>query len=77
MQNNLIIRNNEILKSNLNEKELKKHLLIKKLLEDNMCFFKIKITTAFKLLKDLKISDDDLNRVYKELINYDNFKANN
>lgn len=77
MQNKLIELNNEILKRKLSQEDYKKHMLIKKMLEDNMCFFKMEITTAYRILKDLNIKDEKLEEVYKELIDYKNIKSNN
>ena len=57
-----------------NEIELKKQLLIEKLLKDDECFFRIKIETAYSILKDLGISSSDLDSVYMELIDKKNYK---
>lgn len=51
-----------------NDKELKKQLLIKKILEEKDCFLKISIEDAYSILRDLKISEEDLKKVYIELI---------
>lgn len=56
------------------EKNLKKQLIIKKLLEEENCFFKIDIETSYSILKDLNIPDDELRKVYQELIDIDNLK---
>ena len=57
-----------------NETELKKQLLIQKILNEKNCFFKMDIETAYSILKDLNINDKDLNNIYKELIDIKNFK---
>lgn len=51
-----------------NDKELKKQLLIKKILEEKDCFLKISIEDAYSILRDLKISEEDLKKVYIKLI---------
>ena len=51
-----------------NDKELKKQLLIKKILEEKDCFLKISIEDAYSILRDLKISEEDLKTVYIKLI---------
>lgn len=77
MQNKLIKINNKILESNLTPKERKKHLLIKKILEDKKCFFKMKITSSYQLLRDLKIKEEYLEKIYKELIDFNSFESIN
>ena len=57
----------------VNETDLKKQLLIQKLLKDKECFFKMDIQTAFSLLSDLKVPNEDLKRVYSELIDVKNY----
>lgn len=51
-----------------NDKELKKQLLIKKILKEKDCFLKISIEDAYSILRDLKISEEDLKKVYIKLI---------
>ena len=51
-----------------NDKELKKQLLIKKILEEKDCFLKISIEDAYSTLRDLKIPEEDLKKIYMELI---------
>lgn len=51
-----------------NDKELKKQLLIKKILKEKDCFLKISIEAAYSILRDLKIPEEDLKKVYIELI---------
>lgn len=52
---------------------LKRQLLIQKLLHDDKCFFKIKIETAYAILKDLNIPNNDIEHVYLELIDIKNY----
>lgn len=51
-----------------NEKELKKQLLIRDILEKENCFLKMNIEYAFAILRDLNIKEEELKTVYIELI---------
>ncbi len=51
-----------------NKKELDKQLIIKKILEEKDCFLKMSIEKAYGILRDLKIDEMDLRKVYMELI---------
>lgn len=66
--------NEKIINSGIESKEnLKKQLLIQKLLNDKECFLKMNVQTAFSLLSDLKIPNEDLKKVYSELIDVKNY----
>ncbi len=66
----LKVINDKLIELNTNnEKELKKHKLIKKILNDDKCFFKMEIKYAYSILRDLGIKEQDLKKVYMELIN--------
>ena len=52
--------------------ELRKQKLIKKLLDDEKCFFKMDIESAYSLLRDLTIAEEDVEDVYCELIDIRN-----
>jgi|GEM_PF-910422 len=68
--------NNALIKKHANSPELKaRQLLIKKLLSDPQCFFKISIETAFALLKDLGIDEAERKNVYSVLISHSNFSG--
>ena len=56
------------------EIQLKKQLLIEKLLKEDLCFFKMKIETAYSILKDLEIDSSDIDAVYMDLIDNKNYK---
>lgn len=56
----------------LSQENLEKQLLIRKILSDKDCFFKISIETAYSILRDLGIRKDKLKEVYSELIDYTN-----
>lgn len=59
----------------VNEKQ--KYILINEILKNDDCFFKISISTAYAILKDLDISDDEIDIVYRNLISQESFKENN
>ena len=62
--------NNKLIKLNSDdEKKLKKHKIIQKILNDDKCFFKMEIEYAYSILRDLGINEKDLKQVYMELIN--------
>lgn len=63
-----ILNKTLISKYQKDEVALKKQLLIEKLLKDDNCFFKMKIETAYSILKDLNIDSDDIDNIYMELI---------
>lgn len=69
MKERLIEINNRLIDVYSNdEKKLKKHELIKKLLEEKNCFLKLDIEDAFAILRDLGVEEKDLKTIYKELI---------
>ena len=64
-------RNIDLIEKYQNDTEsFEKQLLIKKILSDKECFFKMSIETAYAILKDLGIAKDKLKEVYSELIDY-------
>lgn len=54
--------------------KLKKQLLIEKLLKDDLCFFKIKLETAYSMLSDLGFESNDIDNIYLELIDKKYYK---
>ncbi len=61
--------NNELLNHyDVNSKEYELQLKIKNILVDDACFYRIKIETAYAILRDLGIQESDLKSVYKQLI---------
>lgn len=61
--------NDHLLKINKhNPKLLKKHQLIKKILDTPNCFLNIKIEYAYSILRDLSIPEDNLKQTYLKLI---------
>ena len=51
-----------------NPKELKKYTLIKEILNQDNCFLNMDIEYAYAILRDLKVPEEDLKKVYLELI---------
>ena len=52
-----------------------KYKTIANILNNDKCFFEMDIETAYSILKDLKVTDEDLNKVYLELIKIENFEV--
>ena len=52
---------------------LEKHKLIEQILNEDKFIFKIDIETAYAILRDLTIKEEDLEKVYTELIDIDNY----
>lgn len=50
------------------EKKVLKHSIIKEVLNTERCFEKITKEEAIKILKDLGISEDKLESIYKEIL---------
>ena len=69
MREKLIEINNELIKITKN----KKYILIGKLLEDKKCFFKLDINTAYNILRDLKIKEEDIKKAYMNLLDANNY----
>lgn len=55
------------------EAKRQNQLLIQKILENNHCFFEMDIETAYSILKDLNIPEEDIKEVYKSLIDIKNY----
>ena len=51
----------------------KRNEIIKEILEDEACFFKIEEENAMIILKEIGVDKDCLIKVYKELISSDNY----
>ena len=63
------INNKLIEKYSQDAEKLKKYLLIKELLQDKDCFLKMKIETAYSILRDLGFEKKVFKKIYMELIN--------
>ena len=73
MLEKLRLINNKFLEIKTDENELKKHQLIKKILNDDKCFFKMSVEQAYAILRDLDFSKEELKEIYSELIDYKNY----
>lgn len=59
------------------QEELKKHLLISSMLEDEQCFFKLDINTSLSILSNLGFNNEERLNVYKQLTSFEEFKKIN
>lgn len=74
MQEDLKKLNELIIEKNKDNTKIKeKHTIIKKLLEDPECFFKMSIEDSYALLRELGIKEEDLILVYSSLIDSTNY----
>lgn len=65
----LKILNNKLKEASIgSESELRKYLLIEKILEEENSFLKMDIEVAYALLRDLKIPEEKIKELYLELI---------
>lgn len=60
--------NEDILSTTKDENVLNKHTIIKTILLDDNCFFKIGIEDAYAILRDLGIPESDLKYLYLKLV---------
>lgn len=65
--------NDKFLEIKTDNDELKKHQLIRKILNDDKCFFKMNVEQAYAILRDLDFSEEELKEIYSELIDYKNY----
>ena len=73
MLEQLIEMNNQIINQTIDEEKKKKHLLIKKILEDKQCFMKMNIETSYAILRELNIPEENLKNIYSNLIDSSKF----
>lgn len=69
MKEKLIEINNNIIRQTTDEEKRKKHILIKRILSDPQCFLKINIETAYAILRELSIPEENIKSIYFDLIN--------
>ncbi len=72
MLEKLIEVNNQIINQTEDEEKKKKHLIIKKILDDKHCFLKMNIETSYALLRELNVSEDNIKSIYSILIDSSN-----
>ena len=63
---------NEKLLTTCDLSDQKKYRLIKQLLTDKQCFFKMNIKTAYAILRDLGFQENELQDTYMALIDIKN-----
>ena len=63
-----IVANKMLDSNNITDERRSRIILIDKLLQDDNCFYKIDMDTAYNILRDLDFSNDDAIKIYKELI---------
>lgn len=65
---------NILLEKEQNETEKTKYNLIKKILEDKDCFFKLDAETSYSIIRDLGFDKKETLEIYQELISQKNFQ---
>ena len=55
-----------------NSEELKKYQLIKEILNKKDCFLNMDIEYAYSILRDLEIPENEINYIYKQIIDINN-----
>ena len=58
-----------------NDEQLNKQLLIKKILKEPNCFFKMNIELAYSILRDLQFKNEEIKNIYLILIDEKNYSA--
>lgn len=67
------ITNKLLLSTNISTERKTQLEIIKKILVDDQCFFKLDATTAYNILLDLGFSKEESISIYKELISSKNY----
>lgn len=57
----------------LSQTHPEKYKTIANILSNDNCFFEMDIETAYSILKDLNVLDEDINKVYLDLIKIENY----
>lgn len=68
-----IINDSNILYLKKINKSYERNEIIKNILDDDACFFKMNKDDAYMILREIGILDDKIETVYKKLISYDEF----
>ncbi len=74
MINKLRKINDELLRRAVDTKEKKKYEIIKKIMKDDNCFFKMDIEYAYSILRDLGIEEEKIRGIYMCLIDPEEIK---
>lgn len=68
-----LINDSNILYLKKINRSYKRNEIIKNILNDETCFFKMNKNDAYMILKDIGILDDQINNIYRKLISSDEF----
>lgn len=68
MIENLRSINEDILATSKDEEILNKHMIIKIILLDDNCFFKMSVEDAYAIMRDLGIPESELKYMYLKLV---------
>lgn len=69
MKEKLIKKNEEIINNNQKKPDLvKRHLLIRNILNEKNCFLKMSMKEAYSILKDLGLSEEEITPTYVILL---------
>lgn len=60
--------NEDILATSKDEETLNKHMIIKIILLDDNCFFKMSVEDAYAIMRDLGIPESELKYMYLKLV---------
>ena len=52
-----------------------KYTTISNILSNDNCFFEMDIDTAYKVLRDLRVKEEDIKQFYLELIKIENYNG--
>ena len=74
MINKLRKINDELIRKAVDTKEKKKYEIIKKIMNDDNCFFKMDIEYAYSILRDLGIEEEKIRGIYMCLIDPEEIK---
>ena len=58
----------------LMELDKEKYEMIENILNNDNCFFEIDMNTAYAILRDLKVKEEDINKIYLELVKLENYE---
>ena len=68
MKEKLIKKNEAIINDNKKPDLIKRHLLIRDILNEKNCFLKMSMSQAYSILRDLGLSEDEIATTYVVLL---------
>lgn len=68
-----LINDSNILYLKQMNRSYKRNEIVKHILDDDTCFFKMNKTDAYTILQDIGILDEQIDSIYQKLISYDEF----